>query len=136
MIENVSPQQLVEFIGHTSAALEKAQVKLADFDALKQQREKANGLIPEAVAALLEHNRIQPFQKAAAEEALRDPVQTLRLITTLAGHRNEKEAAAIGRPVDSNYAKVAAYSPIGGRSSDMRDSDKALFAAVGLPVPN
>lgn len=134
MIENIEPATLVDFIGHTNAAIEKSASAVAELDTLKAQQAKVASLIPDTVAELLANNRIEPRQKEAAEKALQDPVQTLMILKKLASHRNDKELPAVGTPVAEGFGKTAAFQPIGGRSSTMKESDRALFASFGVAV--
>ena len=134
MIENIEPQALVDYVGHTQAALQKSASQVAELDAIKAQQKQAAELIPAVVDELIAHHRIDPHQKEAALAALQDHTKTLQLFQRLAGHRNEKEAAAIGKPVGEDYNKSASYSPIGGSPSTLRESDRRFFANMGVTI--
>ncbi len=123
-----TPQKVVEYIGYSSAALEKAAQELSQVDA---QRQKVAALIPKAVEACLAHERIEPSEKQALAAALTDPVKALELLTKLAGHRNPAEQAALGAPT----ATVKAAGHTGRRAEPLRASDAKLFTDFGLTPP-
>ncbi len=134
------PEKVVDYIGITSAAMEKAAVAQA---AQEKQLEKVAALIPAAVEALVQHERINPTQKQAMADALRDPVKALEVIVKLAGHRNKEELSQLGQPVGGT-TKAASHdtsrslsSPfVGQRGGDqIKESDARLFRGLGLPVP-
>jgi hypothetical protein len=98
-------------------------------------------LIPAAVAACVENERIEAHQKEALENALRDPVRAMELVVKLAGHRNAVEMSRLGTPVGQQ--KVASYDPansltsgyVGARDGRLRASDIKLFTGLGLNPP-
>jgi hypothetical protein len=134
-------EKVIDMIGFSSAALTKAASSMA---AKEAQDAKVAALIPAAVEALIQNERIAPHQKEAAAEALRDPVRALELITKLAGHRNTAERQ-LGTPVPQDgQQKQAGYDParsltsshVGARSSGhIKQSDVALWRGLGLTVP-
>ena len=136
MLENIDPAKLVDYIGHTNAALQKGAAAIEELAKIKQQQEKVASLIPAAVEAMASHGRINQDQRELATKALQDPVQTMQLLQKVAMHRNEKElATAIGKPVDDNFNKVAAaFSPIGARRNESSEADRQLFAAFGVTL--
>ena len=82
---NALVQKIVDYIGYSDAAMTKAAAVLAERD---EQAEKLAHLIPEAVKACVEHERIEPHQKEALAKALANPVQAMELVIKLAAHRN------------------------------------------------
>ena len=132
---NINPAQLVDYIGHTSAVIEKSAAQLSAIGAEKKtQQAKIAALIPGVVEQLVQHGRIGEHQKTAAVSALSDHEKTLQILQRLASHRNEKEAAAMGQPVAETYGKSTSYA-IGATPTDaLRESDRRLFAAMGVSV--
>ena len=137
------PEKVLDFIGYSTAALEKA-------DAMLQSHEKqaadCAALIPTAVAALVDHERIREDQREKAAELLKDPVKTLQLLIKVAGHRNAQELAHLGTGVDSAVKTASGgqthdpsqslSSPfVGQRTTRVKQSSVNLFRGLGLPDP-
>jgi len=59
---------------------------------VSSQEEQIKELIPEAVEALVENNRIYEHQKEAAAASMTDHAACIKMLTNLAAHRNEFEA--------------------------------------------
>lgn len=135
--KNEMVQKIIDYIGYSDAAMSKAAAVMQEKD---EQAEKLAALIPQAVAACVEHERIEPHQKEALAEALTDPVRAVELVTKLAGHRNGAEAARLGTPVAT---KTAGYDPeasltsgyVGARDGRIKASDVRLFTGLGLNPP-
>lgn len=129
------PEKIVEHVGFANAALEKASGVIRGFET---KQAKASALIPQAVDALVAGDRIQdnPQQREKAAAMLRDPEQALQLLIKVATHRNAQEGT-VGRPHSEKQAShnTASNPYVGRRSSDVQDSDRALFAGLGLSVP-
>lgn len=131
-------QKVVDYIGFSDAALTKA---AAVIKTQEEQAEKLAALIPAAVKACVEHERIEAHQKEALENALRDPVRTMELVVKLAGHKNAAEMARLGTPVGQE--KAASHDPatsltsgyVGARDGRLRASDVKLFTGLGLNPP-
>lgn len=134
---NTLVQKVIDYIGYSDAALTKAAAVL---DEKTAQQEKIAALIPAAVKACVEHERVEPHQKEALEHALRDPVKAIELVTKLASHRNAAEMARLGTPVGE---KAAGYDPttsltsgyVGARDGRLKASDVKLFTGLGLNPP-
>lgn len=130
------PEKVIELVNISNAALEKAaaaQTKTAE------AQTKTASLIPKVVDTMVQFNRINPDQREKLAKALTDPVQVLELLIKVAGHRNADEIACLGAPVGGT-TKTAAAAPretpfVGGRNSGIRESDRRLFAGLGLPAP-
>jgi hypothetical protein len=135
--KNALVQKIIDYIGFSDVAMTKAAAVMSEKEA---QQEKLAELIPQAVAACVEHERIEPHQKAALAEALKNPVQAVELITKLAAHKNAAEMSRMGTPVSS---KTAGYDPessltsgyVGARDGRLRASDVKLFTGLGLNPP-
>jgi hypothetical protein len=105
------------------------------------QAEKLAALIPAAVKACVEHERVESHQKEALEAALHDPVRTMELVVKLASHKNAAEMARLGTPVGQQ--KTAGYDPstsltsgyVGARDGRLKASDVKLFTGLGLNPP-
>jgi hypothetical protein len=138
------PEKVVDYIGFSSAALEKAAAQLQHVD---QQRQKVAALIPAAVDALISGERIDENQRAKAAEALRDPVKVLEILTKVAVHRNTTERT-LGQPVTGNgQTKTAGANGngqynslldpcVGARTTRVKQSSVNLFTRLGLQAPS
>lgn len=131
-------QKIVDYIGFSDAAMSKAASVLEN---QRAQAEKLAQLVPAAVEACVENERIEPHQKEALAAALRDPVRAVELVIKLAGHRNAAEISRIGTPVGAT--KSANYDPatsltsgyVGARDGRLKQSDINLFTRLGLNPP-
>lgn len=135
---NTLVQKIIDYIGFSDAAMTKA---AAVIDERTAQQEKIAALIPAAVKACVENERIESHQKEALEKALHDPVRVMELVVKLASHRNAAEMARLGTPVGQQ--KSASYDPttsltsgyVGARDGRLRASDVKLFTGLGLNPP-
>lgn len=135
------PEKVIEQIGYSSAALEKA---ARDQQVLETTRTKVAALIPQVVDALVAGERIREDQREKAAKALADPVQALELLIKVAGHRNTgeqslgtpagqaKTAGANGRPGTNSLTQ-----PMVGvrRTGQVKESSVRLFQRLGLTAP-
>ncbi|NDD52771.1 hypothetical protein EBZ39_02635 [bacterium] len=136
-VNNELVQKIIDYIGYSDAAMTKAAAELKVRD---EQQEKLAKLIPAAVAACVDNERIEPQQKEALASALRDPVRTMELVIKLAAHKNAAELARLGTPVAT---KTAGYDPsssltsgyVGARDGRLKASDVKLFTGLGLNPP-
>jgi hypothetical protein len=134
---NALVQKIIDYIGYSDAAMTKA---AADLSVRVEQQEKLARLIPEAVKACVENERIEAHQKEALDAALRDPVRAMELVIKLAAHKNTAEMARLGTPVAT---KTAGYDPtssltsgyVGARDGRLKASDVKLFTGLGLNPP-
>lgn len=134
---NALVQKIIDYIGYSDAAMTKA---AADLSVRAEQQEKLARLIPEAVKACVENERIEAHQKEALDAALRDPVRAMELVIKLAAHKNAAEMARLGTPVAT---KTAGYDPtssltsgyVGARDGRLKASDVKLFTGLGLNPP-
>lgn len=130
-------QKIIDYIGYSDAAMTKAASVLQERD---EQHEKVAALIPAAVKACVENERIEPHQKEALAAALQDPARTMELVIKLAAHKNAAEMARLGTPVAE---KAAGYDPtasltsgyVGARDGRLKASDVKLFTGLGLNPP-
>ena len=135
---NVLVQKVVDYIGYSDAAMTKAASVLKTQE---ETQEKVARLIPDAVKACVENERIESHQKEALAAALRDPVRAMELVIKLASHKNAAEMARLGTPVSS--VKTAGYDPsnsltssyVGARDGRLKTSDIKLFTGLGLNPP-
>jgi hypothetical protein len=134
---NTLVQKIIDYIGFSDVALTKAASVMAE---QTTQQEKIAALIPSAVQACVENERIEPQQKEALAKALHDPVRAMELVIKLAAHRNGAEMARLGTPVGQ---KTAGYDPttsltsgyVGARDGRLKASDVKLFTGLGLNPP-
>lgn len=134
---NAFVQKIVDYIGYSDAAMTKAAAVLQEKE---EQAEKLARLVPEAVKACVENERIEPHQKEALAKALHDPVRAMELVIKLAAHRNAAEMSRLGTPVAE---KSAGYDPsnsltsgyVGARDGKLKASDVKLFTGLGLNPP-
>lgn len=134
---NALVQKIIDYIGYSDAAMTKA---AADLKVRDEQQEKLARLIPEAVKACADNERIETHQKEALASALRDPVRAMELVIKLASHKNGAEMARLGTPVAT---KTAGYDPtssltsgyVGARDGRLKASDVKLFTGLGLNPP-
>jgi hypothetical protein len=131
-------EKVLDFVQVTGAIMEKTAALVATKEA---QDKKVAALIPQAVKALLDNERIEPHQKEAAEKVLRDPAKALEILIKTAAHRNDAERARLGQPVPANGRQKTAgsnYSSlsdgyVGRRSSPgEKESDRAFKAGLGV----
>lgn len=136
------PEKVIEHIGYSSAGLQKAAAALA---AQEAQQQKAAGLIPAAVDALVSGERIDEDQREKAAAALADPVKCLEILTKVAVHRNASERA-LGQPVPGDgQTKTASAGDgqydslrdphVGARTTQVKQSSVNLFSRLGLTPP-
>lgn len=99
--------------------------------------EKVAAEIPATVKALLDNKLIEPEEKEACERALRDPVQTLRLLKQAAEFQPTPILA--GQPVDktgrSPQEKTASSKMGGGyvgRRGEQSQAWDGFSAALGI----
>jgi hypothetical protein len=131
-------EKVLDFISCSGAVLEKA----AQLQSEKEAQDTALAeLIPQAIQALLENERIEPHQKEAAERVLRNPVEAMKVLIKTAYHRNDAERAALGKPVTpAGQQKRASVSStnspyVGAKVPESdKESTRALKAKLGLPV--
>lgn len=143
MSQNSNPalpvERVLDFVQVTGAIMEKAAAKEAKESA---QMTKIAELIPQAVKALLDNERIEPHQKEAAEKVLKDPVKALEILIKTAGHRNDAERARLGQPTQAAGQRTkqgsANYNSlndgyVGRRSSPgEKESDRAFKSGLGV----
>jgi hypothetical protein len=130
-------QNIVDYIGYSDAAMTKAAAVIKERE---EQTEKLARLIPEAVKACLENERVEPHQKEAIAKALENPVRAMELVIKLAAHKNAAEMSRLGTPVAT---KTAGYDPsnsltsgyVGARDGKLKASDIKLFQGLGLNPP-
>ena len=134
---NTLVQKIIDYIGFSDSAMTKAAAVMSEQNA---QQEKIAALIPAAVKACVENERIEAHQKEALEKALHDPVRAIELVVKLASHRNGAEMARLGTPVGQ---KTAGYDPatsltsgyVGARDGRLKASDVKFFTGLGLNPP-
>ncbi len=127
-------EKVLDYIEITGAVLDKS----AEAFKKKEASDKACAkLIPLAVQALLENERIEPHEKEAAAQVLQDPTKVLEILIRTAQHRNDNERPSLGTPVKQASTKQA-YDSLKnnyvGRKMhpDETESSKALKRGLGL----
>lgn len=127
-------EKVLSYIECTGTALAKAEKVAQEKNAQDEQLSK---LIPDTVEKLLRNGRIEPHQKQAAADLLRDPVKALEILGRTAEHRNDEETMRLGTQVNTKAASAhvpgSINSPyVGARTSQDKDSDRILFERLGL----
>jgi len=137
-------QDLLDTFACYGAVLEKT---AALVQAQTSQEEKVAKLIPLAVQALLDNERIEPTQKEAAVAALKDPARVLEILIKTAHHRSRTEQSHLGHPVDpktkqgsskngsasSNGKPNSLSDPwVGRRTGQRKESDVAFLSRLGV----
>jgi len=124
-------EKLLDYIACTGAVLEKTAAAEVEKQA---ELKKIEELIPQAVDALLENQRIEPHQKEAAARLLLDPVKALEILIKTAYHRNPAEQASLGTPVPAGGQQKRASANMGKRPIEDSEASRALKSKLGLPV--
>lgn len=126
-------EKVLDYIQVTGAALEKAE-KQAETKQAAEQTVKE--MIPGVIETLLRNGRIEPNEKTAAAELLKDPIMVMKLLSKTAEHRNAEEAAQLGTQTTkqaSAHVMGSLNSPyVGVRTSGEKESDRVLFERLGL----
>lgn len=124
-------ERVIDALGYAGAALDHAQRQQEAADA---QQKLAEALIAPAVEALISGERIRPEDREKAAQILRDPVQTLELLTKVATRRNADERS-LGQRTNEKTAQTlpAAQRPIPGFVGSRAAYD-AFSRKVGLPL--
>jgi flagellar hook-length control protein FliK len=139
----ITQEHLVELAACTGAALEKGDEYRKAYQA---QQEKVAAAIPEVTRSLLKAGTIEARETEDLARVLRDPVQTLELLTKVAAHGAQREAEALqavkeasasapvntnmGRPHDDAQPGVIKSSNFIGRRGGARASDQAWYQAT------
>jgi hypothetical protein len=107
------PEKVLEFVDMSAAMAEKAASVLSKQEAMEKQ---AADLIPTAVDELLKAKLIEPEEKQAALEALKDPVRTLQILIKTSRAKRDDNSFALGAPANGVEKKAnAGLSPYAGR---------------------
>ena len=107
------PEKVLEFVDMSAAMAEKAASVLSRQEQLEKQ---AADLIPTAVDELLKAKLIEPEEKQAALDALRDPVRTLQILIKTARTKADDNAFTLGQPLGGSTKQASAGpSPFVGR---------------------
>lgn len=130
-------EKVLDFIEISGSIMEKTAAMVQTKEA---QDTQINKLIPTAVQALLENERIEPHEKEAAEKVLQDPVKVMEILIKTAAHRNDSERSRLGtpEPTGNGQTKQANYNSltdgyVGRRSAPGEsESDKAFRRGLGL----
>lgn len=124
-------QKIVEMVTQTNEVVKTAAAVVTAADKTAKAVETA---IPACIKALVDNERIDAADATKFAAALRDPVKALDLLCKVAGHRNAGEAR-LGTPVEGDGSQKTANETPGRRGETLRDSDRRLFAGLGLAVP-
>lgn len=117
-------ETVLEHIKCSHAALDAANTELTK----KAEAEKAaQALIPEAVEALIKHDRIDPAQREKAAEILKDPAQVLKILIKTADSNNTVKPKAMGTPTgETKTAGATRPRFTGERTSEKTAADLAF----------
>jgi hypothetical protein len=108
------PEKVLEFVDMSAAMAEKAASILSKQETMEKQ---AADLIPTAVDELLKAKLIEPEEKQAALEALKDPVRTLQILIKTSRAKQDDNSFALGQPASNGSEKRASAGtgPYAGR---------------------
>jgi hypothetical protein len=119
-------EKILDYIEVTGALTE----KMAELVSAKEAQDNSvQKLIPLAVTALLDNERIEAHEKEAAAEVLKNPVQVLEILIKTARHRNDAERSQLGKPTAT---KQASDGFVGNKKKDEPESSKAYKRALGF----
>lgn len=125
--------KIVEFIQVTAPIVE-AHLKTA---AEKQAQEaKIKELIPQAVDALVESQRLKDHEREKAASALQDHVRTLEILVRTAKNRSPEELSHLGHADTDKQADSQSNAPFYGGRPRIKDrpSDIEWFKRMGVNV--
>jgi hypothetical protein len=103
------PEKVLAFVDMSAAMAEKAGAVLSRQEQLEKQ---AADLIPTAVDELLKAKLIEPEEKQAALDALKDPVRTLQILIKTSRAKRDDNSFTLGRP-DTNGTEKRANAGLG-----------------------
>ena len=131
MSQSTIAQKVIDHIGFSSAALDKAGQAI---EAQRAITEKCAELIPAAVDALVAKGLIEPDEKEAAATALTDPAQVIEILTKTAERHDESAPGTLGQPTQKAAAVYNSLDNpfVGSRTPQATESDRRLFEGLGL----
>lgn len=127
-------EKVLDFIELTGEIVNRSQAMLVEKQATA---DKCAKLIPLVVQALIEHERIGPHEKEAAEKVLTDPARVLEILIKTAAHRNSTERTQLGKPAETqksanNYSSLN-DNYVGRRTRPQKaESDLAFERKLGF----
>ncbi len=136
-----TPQKVLQHVAITETAMQKAAALFTEVDRVKAA---VAPLADKAAAVMVQFERARPDQQAKLAAQLRDPVQALEYLISVAGHRNAAELNQLGAGVaPQGTAKQASHNPAnsihkpnpGAPTTQLQQSDITLFTKLGLRVP-
>jgi hypothetical protein len=95
------PEKVLDFVDMSAAMAEKAASVLSRQSQMEKQ---AAELIPTAVDELLKARLIDPEEKQAALDALKDPVRTLQILVKTAREVQQTQAITLGQPATNGQS--------------------------------
>ncbi len=126
--KQTTAEKIVDFIGYSQAALQKAHQQLAEF---KKTAAAVSAKIPQVVEALVANDRIDPSQREKAAQLLRDPETALEVLVEVAKHRNAEEAR-LGSPTQKTASAAPRAHAIGQRYAGPSEADRRFLEKLGL----
>lgn len=102
------PEKVLEFVDMSAAMAEKAASVLSRQEAMEKQ---AADLIPTAVDELLKAKLIEPEEKQAALDALKDPVRVLQILIKTSRAKQDDNSITLGHPATNGTEKRANAGP-------------------------
>lgn len=139
----LDPAAVVDYIECVHQTLEQASRELAQKEAelalTKTASARVQELIPQAVEALIQNERIDPADKVKAAAKLADPVALLEILIKTADPNNTIRPRQLGAAVRQKDGQKEAsdYSNHAGRrTSDLKESDRRWFENLGVSIPD
>ena len=125
-------EEVLEHIQCSHAALDVAHEQLQKQAAQQQELE---ALVPEAVKALTENERIDPAQQQKAAELLKNPVEVMKILIKTADVNNTIRPRPLGTTEGGQTKEGSAdpgYNPnyCGQRTSVEKESDRKFREAL------
>lgn len=112
-------EKVLDLIDMSATLVEKAGEVLSRQE---QTEKQAADLIPTAVEELLKARLIEPEEKQAAHDALRDPVRALQILIKSARAKSADNAITLGRPEGTEKRASRFNTHVGARRGE-RDGE-------------
>lgn len=117
-------EKVLDLIDMSAALVEKAGAVLGRHEQVEKQ---AAELIPTAVDELLRARLIEPEEKQAAADALKDPARTLQILIKTARAKQADNAISLGQPSGPEKRASAGPGPFAGRRRGEQEEEPESY---------